>query len=126
MNPVIERRLDDTARQLQLARTIKFSAVLLCATTLALLVVGLAVKVSVVSSSGLAWGLVAIILTGGFLVWFVSALIIAGSPLEREELAHETERAMVERKRSASETERAGEAPAPSGRECYWRLAIMV
>jgi hypothetical protein len=93
MNPVIERRLDDTARQLQFARTIKFSAVLLCITTAAMLLVGAAAKLSIVTSSGLAWGLVAIIFTGGFLVWFVSVLIIAGSPLEREELAHETERA---------------------------------
>jgi hypothetical protein len=93
MNPVIERRLDETARQLQFARAIKFSAVQLCLATLALLIVGAAVKLGIVTSSGLAWGLVAVILTGGFLVWFVSVLIIAGSPLEREELAHETERA---------------------------------
>jgi hypothetical protein len=92
MNSIIERRLDETATQLQFARTIKFSAVSLCAVTLAVLIVGLAAKASVVTSSGLAWGLVAFILAGGFLIWFVAVLVIAGSPLERAELAHETER----------------------------------
>ena len=93
MNPVIERRLNETARQLLLARSIMFSARLLCGVTLAVLLVGVAALIGGVSSRGLAWGLVAFILTSGFLAWFVALLVIAGSPLRREELAHETEQA---------------------------------
>jgi hypothetical protein len=91
VNPALERRLDETAQQLQLARAIEFSAKLLSTATLALLLVGAGVLLGAMTR-GWAVALLTLVGAGGFVVWFVAILIITCAPRERAELARETER----------------------------------